>query len=148
VLAIDCDSGPISVAIGTDQVELLLTSFGLEALLKAVWLKAGNAIVADGKYVGLPCERQRKRWHDLVAICDDVGVRLSKSQRHILKVLSDVGRYHGRYPIARHWEQMGPIFCWSEEWDITIGQLITRLWRQLGYTTSEVPIGGAALSND
>ena len=54
-------AGPVSVAIGTDSAERLLTAFGLETLLKAVWLRAGNTLVADGKYVGLPCERRQKK---------------------------------------------------------------------------------------
>jgi hypothetical protein len=140
-------AGPVSVAIGTDSAERLLTAFGLETLLKAVWLRAGNTLVADGKYVGMPCERQKKpRWHDLVAICYDLTFAIDQSERQILTILSDVGRYHGRYPIARHWEQMEPMFYWSEDWDTAIGRIITRLWRQLGFSAAEVPIGGAPLS--
>ncbi len=136
-------AGPVSLAIGTDSAERLLTAFGLETLLKAVWLQTGKTLVADGKYVGLPCERRAKpRWHDLVAISEDIGLTLDKSARNVLTILSDVGRYHGRYPIARNWEQMEPVFFWSEEWDDVIASLVTKLWRLLGFSESEVPVGG------
>ena len=138
-------AGPISVAIGTFDAERLLTGFALEALLKAAWLKAGHTLVGDGKYLGLPCERKKKKWHNLVAICDDVGICLTDSERHILKALSDVVRYKSRYPIAIRWEHMEPVFYWHEEWDTTIGQLVTRLWQLLGYSAQKVPIGGSAL---
>lgn len=101
--------GSVSVAINTHGAQHLLTAFGLESLLKAVWLKNGNKLVADGKYVGLPCEN-RKKWHNLVSICDDVRVPLQPSERRILKSLSDIGRYHGRYPVARGWEDMEQYF--------------------------------------
>ena len=83
---------PISVAINTGEAQRLMTAFGLEALLKSVWLKTGRQLVADGKYVGLPCENKKKKWHNLVAICDDIGILLEPSERHILKSLSDIGR--------------------------------------------------------
>ena len=125
-----------------------MTAFGLEALLKAVWLKKGNILVVDGRYIGLPCENKKKKWHNLVAICDDVGVILEPSERHILRNLSDVGRYQGRYPVALHWEHMEPIFYWSFEWDTTIGRLITKLWRTLGIPIRGVPIGGTLLAEE
>ncbi len=133
----------VSLAMRTDGVERLLTAFALEALLKAVWLSKGNTLINQGRYTGLPCEKKKKpQWHNLPAICDDAEMVLKGSERHILTRLSDVARYQGRYPIARGWEQMDPVFYWSEDWDVTVGKLVTRLWRSLGLSLDGTPIGG------
>lgn len=138
--------GIVSVAIGTDGVERLLTAFALEALLKAVWVSKGNRLVREGRYIGLPCENKKKpKWHNLLAMCDDAEIDLQDSERNILARLSDVARYQGRYPIALRWEQMEPIFYWSEEWDEVIGKLVTKLWKSLGISIRGVPIGGSSL---
>jgi hypothetical protein len=144
VLEASTAAGVVSVALNTGGAQRLLTAFALEALLKAVWLKSGRELVRDGRYAGLPCE-QKKKWHDLAAICDDAGVSLTPSEREVLLRLSDCSRYQGRYPVSRHWENMEPIFYWSSEWDVAIGRLVTRAWKSLGIPIRGVPIGGAPL---
>src|SRR4051812_45350488 len=56
----------------------------------AVWWRGGNTLVQNGEYVGLPCERGRRKRRDLAPMCDDVQLTLSTEERRILTVLSDI----------------------------------------------------------
>src|SRR5438552_15565842 len=40
----------------TFWVELMLAAFGIECLIKAIWLKQGRQLVHDGKYIPMPGE--------------------------------------------------------------------------------------------
>lgn len=136
--------GIASVALNTDSAQRLLTGFAVEALIKAGWLKKGNTLTVDGRYIGMPCE-QKRNWHSLSKLCDDADIALTSPEREILGKLSDCIKYQGRYPVARHWEHMEPIFYWSYKWDLAIARLVTRLWRQLEIPLRGIPIGGASL---
>jgi hypothetical protein len=141
------DATPVSVAILTLPAELMLTAFAIEALLKALWLKKGNKLVHQGKYTPLPCE-QKRQFHNLAALCDNVGFILREGERIVLDILSSTGRFKGRYPIARRSVDMRSIFFWSHDYDKVTGELVTRLWRTLGISLDEVPIGGLPISDD
>ena len=135
------DATPVSVALLTLPAELMLTAFGIEALVKALWLKNGNTLVSHGQYRPMPCEK-KKKWHDLVALCKDAGFDLKEGEKEVLDILSNAGRYRGRYPVARRNSDMRDIFFWSVDYDRIAGELITRLWRTLGISLNQVPIGG------
>ena len=79
----------------------LLRGFGIECLLKALFLKKNLGILAkDGKYVEIP----NAGAHDLVQIADAVLVKFSEKQRDVLKRLSIYMKSLGRYPIPKNWD--------------------------------------------
>lgn len=138
------DASPVSCSMLTHPTELMLTAFAIEALLKALWLRKGNKLVEGGHYKRMPCER--KRFHNLGALCHDTSVDLTDDEKYVLGILSDTGRFHGRYSIARRATEMHNGFLWSWQYDKVTGELVTRLWRSLGHSLKTVPIGGLPLS--
>jgi hypothetical protein len=119
--------------------------FAATLILRREQDKEEKRVLKPGALVGMPCEQKRGKWHSLARLCDDANIALTSSEREILGKLSDCIRYQGRYPVARHWEHMEPVFYWSDEWDLTIARFVTKLWRQLEIPLRGVPIGGAAL---
>lgn len=86
--------------------ELMLRGFGIECLLKSLWVKAGNKIVDHGRYRGVPDAKN----HDLVQLASVVGIRLNSDQKDVLDRLTFIMTSNGRYPISRHWakQKIGP----------------------------------------
>ena len=56
-------------AIVMPWLELMLTAFGIECLIKAVWLKQGHRLAQNGKYVPMTNNER----HHLVKLCRVVG---------------------------------------------------------------------------
>jgi len=81
----------------TVWTEVMLAGFAAECLIKAVWLKNGNELVRGEEYKGI----LRAERHELTALCDRVGIRLSSTERRSLHALSRIMRSVGRYPIPR-----------------------------------------------
>lgn len=80
---------------------MLLYGFGIECLLKALWLKRGNTIVDDGKYIGIKGVQD----HKLHELADALSFRISKEERELLIRISVFITSTGRYPIAKNWNE-------------------------------------------
>lgn len=78
----------------------MLQGFSIEAYLKAFWLLKGNKLAKDGVY---KLDTLKKDNHDLSAIADAVGFRLSADERHVLSRLSHFVTSYGRYPVTKKW---------------------------------------------
>ena len=87
------DEGKIFLA------ELMLKGFAVENLLKALWLKRGNKLAVGGKYVGVNGATD----HNLLQLADTVGFLLNDKAKDVLKRLSIIMTFSGRYPIPRNW---------------------------------------------
>ena len=79
--------------------ELMLKGFAVECLMKALWLKRGNKLVVNGKYVGIKGAAD----HNLLQIADALGLCFKGRERDVLKQLSSIMTSVGRYPIPRDW---------------------------------------------
>ncbi len=78
---------------------LMLKGFAVECLMKALWLKRGNKLVVNGKYVGIKGAAD----HNLLQIADALGLCFKGGERDVLKQLSFIMTSVGRYPIPRDW---------------------------------------------
>ena len=79
--------------------ELMLSGFAVECLLKALWLKNGNALAKNGKYLKVKGAAN----HNLLQLADAVGFHLDANARDVLKRLSIIMTSGGRYPIPIDW---------------------------------------------
>lgn len=80
----------------------MLYGFALENLLKGV-LVARDANLVGDKKINVP------KTHDLVALADLAKISLSTTQRDLLKRLSTITTWSGRYPAAVSIEDFAPI---------------------------------------
>ena len=120
--------GPTPMESRTFWVELMLDAFGIECLIKAIWLKQGHQLARDGKYVGM----MRKEGHRLERLCRAAGIVLHQREEETLVRLSDIAGSIGRYPIPSRAPQTTAAHRWSspEDYEI-IENLIARLEREL-----------------
>lgn len=82
--------------------ELMLKGYAVECLLKAVWVKKGNLLAKDGKYIRIKgCGN-----HDLIQIAKVVSLEFEDKQIDILKRLSIYITSAGRYPISVDWNNV------------------------------------------
>ena len=103
----------------------MLTAFGIECLVKALWVKQGHEIARDGKYLPI-IEKER---HRLVALCQAVGIEINSREIDALQRVSDIARSIGRYPIPLRSSEAD---CdWSPEDDHVIASFVSRLKREL-----------------
>ena len=77
----------------------LLYGFCIECLFKCLWVKNGNDIVDNGKYIGIPGAND----HKLHELADKVNFALSESERDALISLSVIITSSGRYPVSKFW---------------------------------------------
>ena len=82
--------------MGTWQ-ELMLSAFAIECLLKGLWVKKGNTIARNGKY--LPVTKSDN--HDLVGLMKAVAIPNQPHHDEVLERLSIISKSIGRYPIAK-----------------------------------------------
>ena len=78
-------------------VELMLNCMAVEGLLKALWVKQGNYLAKDGRYVAV-CGAGG---HDLVQLADVLNLTLSEFEKDTLRRLSHFIEYGGRYPVPK-----------------------------------------------
>jgi hypothetical protein len=76
--------------------EMMLRGFAVECLLKGLWVRQGNKLAENGKYVRVP---NIKNEHDLVGLAVEVGFTMTAEQRDLLEHLSVYTITVGRYPI-------------------------------------------------
>ena len=125
-------TGNAPIELLTVWTELMLAAFGIECLLKAIWLKQGHELARDGKYVPIvPNEG-----HRLVPLCRAVGIDMDARDQDALERISIIARSIGRYPIARRayetqarqfYKHTGSPLSWSSEDDRVIESFVTRL---------------------
>ena len=100
----------------------MLTAFGVECLIKAVWLKQGHQLAQNGKYM----EMIKNEGHHLGRLCEAAGIVLSQREEAPLARLSDIAGSIARYPIGRRARQTTRVW-WSSTDDHIIENLIVRL---------------------
>src|SRR5262245_66027408 len=89
--------------------ELMITAFGIECLIKAIWIKQGNQLVRDGKYRPMT----KNEGHQLVRLCGVAGIPLDSREEDVLKRISGIARTIGRYPIAKKANEIATGCSWS-----------------------------------
>jgi hypothetical protein len=119
-------TGKAPIETFTVWTQPMLTAFGIECLIKAIWLKQGNQLASNGKYVPMiPNER-----HRLVPLCRAAGIALDSRETDALERMSDIAGSIGRYPIGRRARQNKSI-TWSWKDDDIIESLIVKLKTQV-----------------
>lgn len=122
------ERGKAPIEILMPWTELMLTAFGIECLIKAIWIKRGNQLARDGKYVPMT----KNEGHQLVKLCRVAGIPLDSPEADALKRMSEIAGTIGRYPIARRAGQIIPTGCsWSSVDYGIIENLIMRLKTEL-----------------
>jgi len=125
-------TGKAPIELLTIWTELMLAAFGIECLVKAIWLKQGHQLARDGKYIPIV----QNEGHRLVPLCRAVGINMDAREQDALERISIIGRTIGRYPIARRAYEMrvgqfhkhtGSSISWSSDDDRIIESLVTRL---------------------
>ena len=112
----------------------MLLAFGVECLIKAIWVKQGNILARDGKYVPM-CKTER---HDLVRLCGVAGIALNPTEREALGRISRIAHSIGRYPVSRSAEDRSQ-YTWGTNDDQIIEALIARLKAELRKGESRKP---------
>jgi hypothetical protein len=113
--------------IFTLWISLMLTAFGIECLIKAIWLKQGHQLARDGKYV----EMIKHERHQLVELCGAARIALDSRQTQVLQRISEIAGSIGRYPIGRRSSEADRGRVWSGRYDRVIEDFIAKLQTQL-----------------
>jgi hypothetical protein len=125
-------TGKAPIELLTIWTELMLAAFGIECLVKAIWLKHGHQLARDGKYIPIV----QKEGHRLVRLCRAVGINMDTREQEALERISIIGRTIGRYPIAlsayetqerQFHKHTGSPLSWSSDDDRIIESFVTRL---------------------
>lgn len=112
----------------TGWTRIMLAAFGIECLIKAIWVKHGHQLARDGKYVGMT---NKEKPHELVKLCDIAGIPLNERETNALQRMSDIAKSIGRYPIGRTAEIGSRAGVWSSTDDGIIENFIARLKTQI-----------------
>lgn len=75
----------------------MLLGYAIECSLKGLWLRRGNEIIKNGKYVGIPGVPD----HDLLRLSRAVGFMPKPAEADVLQHLTKFIRFAGRYPVAK-----------------------------------------------
>ena len=119
-------TGKAPIEMLTVWTQPMLAAFGIECLIKAIWLKQGNQLASNGKYVPMiPNEG-----HRLVRLCRVAGIALDSRETDALERMSDIAGSIGRYPISRRARQNKSL-SWGSQDDDIIENLIVKLKTQL-----------------
>lgn len=130
-------SGHASIESFTVWIEVMLMAFGIECLIKAIWIKQGNQLARDGKYIPIT----KNEGHQLVKLCGAVGFALEQREADALQRMSDIAGSIGRYPIPRRASQTEGVRSWSSEDDGIIENLISRLESVCTNNPDCLPVG-------
>jgi hypothetical protein len=130
-------SGKAPMEMLTFWVELMLCAFGIECLLKALWLKKGGTLARNGRYqkvIG-------KENHNLANLCRVVSFQISARETAVLDKISEIARSAGRYPIATTSESMHEeTGSWDGIEDKVLERFLVKLDAEL---RSQIPTHGA-----
>jgi hypothetical protein len=103
--------------------ELMLWGMSIEDFLKCLILKRGGTLARNGRFIGL-------RNHDLSNLAIEAEFAMDAEQDRILKVLSPVVKWAGRYPAATEVSKTGGWRLWIVPVDDQIVDLIIAKLRQ------------------
>jgi hypothetical protein len=93
--------------MGVVKVSAMLRSMATECLLKALWLKHGGTLAADGRYVGV-LKKKEHRLHELAkAVSQKSHVVFTQRELDLLELVS-YWIISGRYPIQREYSHLVP----------------------------------------
>jgi len=128
--------GPAPDIIFTVWTHVMLTAFGIECFIKAIWVRKGHQLARDGKYV---CMTNKEKPRELVKLCDIARIPLEERETDALQRMSDIGKSIGRYPIGRTAEtdSRGRTGGWSSTDDRIIENFITKLKAQIRNSLSK-----------
>ena len=116
-------TGKAPIEMLTVWTQPMLTAFGIECLIKAIWLKQGNQLARDGKFVPM-IKNERHQ------LCGAARVALDSREADALERMSDIAGSIGRYPIGRRAREYKSV-SWSSNDDDIIENLIVKLKTQL-----------------
>ena len=119
-------SGRLPMELYTVWTTPMLVAFGVECLIKAIWVKQGHVLARNVKYVAM-CKNER---HDLVRLCGIAGIALNPAEREALGRISRIAHSIGRYPISRSAEDRSQ-YTWGTDDDRVIEAFIARLKAEL-----------------
>jgi|SRR5436190_8539790 len=128
--------GKAPIELLTTWTELMLAAFGIECLVKAIWLKQGHQLARDGKYIPM----LQNEGHQLVRLCRVAGIALDAREKDTLERISVIARTIGRYPIPRRAHETRPRqfyrqtrspLGWSSNDDSIIESFVLRLKTEL-----------------
>jgi hypothetical protein len=86
-------------------VRATLLGYAIDCGVKCYWVKQGNKMVKNGKFIGVPGAGADQ---DLVQLARIVGYKPTRRDSEVLAQLSKFIRFAGRYPIAKHLQEMAP----------------------------------------
>lgn len=85
-------------------VRAMLLGYALECAFKALWLKRGNVLIRDGRYVGVKGAQD----HNLLQLARASGFLPSAKETDVLTRLSKFARFAGRYPVGKAPDEAKP----------------------------------------
>ena len=91
----------LPAALYVHPTEIMLRGFALECFFKALWLKRGNKLAKDGKFLGISGVGS----HELVQLADRLEFKCTGKERDMLGRLSIFVLSIGRYPIPTEWSR-------------------------------------------
>jgi hypothetical protein len=84
------------------------TAYATECALKGLWVRAGNRIIARGKFVGVPEAGDHELRQLAVAVAPVSALELSEDELNVLERLSRFIVFAGRSPVPKRPEEMKP----------------------------------------
>ena len=99
-------------------MKIMLRGFAVECLIKAIWLKEGNKLCIDGRYLGVDRIKNQKL-HEMIS---KLRISISKTERNVLRILSAVATSGGRYPVFVRYDSLEKDFgsgdlSFIQEWN-------------------------------
>ncbi|HEY4247163.1 MAG TPA: hypothetical protein VGM64_09920 [Lacunisphaera sp.] len=117
----------------TYWIELMLTGFAIENLMKGLWLANGNTLYKDAQ---IPKEAIGKA-HNLVDLASRASLAVDDAERADLEMLSKIMTGVGRYPMARNETHGTGGASWTYESDKRVTAILARLQEQLTATEAK-----------
>lgn len=116
--------------LGIGDVEMTFTSlvlwgYAVECFLKCLRLKRGHPLVVNGQIVWIMD-------HNLEQMAREVSFRLNDSQQRIMKNLTMITRWSGRYPIGTSAKSISVPNYWQEpDDDIELEDILQSLRQEI-----------------
>src|SRR5947208_13225415 len=118
--------GKAPMELLTTWTEPMLAAFGIECLIKAIWVKQGHSLARNGKYIPM----LKNEGHQLVPLCRVAGIALDAREKDALERISRIAPTIGRYPIPRRYHEMVAL-GWSSKDTSIIKGFVLRLNTEL-----------------
>ncbi len=99
------DSNGNAVMPAVLAVRAMLLGYAIECAMKCYWVKRGNQIVQNGRFIGVPGAGAE---HNLVQLAKVVNFAPTQREADVLTRLAKFIRFAGRYPIAKDPGDMAP----------------------------------------